>query len=257
MVFRLAGNAKMAFSGALKSTLRRKRYTVRTYGDAFNWLLTKYATHASMPNTYQDIIMMKQQDNEAPTAFGHRVETQCDLLNCLFNIQDVKDVTMTGLSDLVQAHVWVLNDRLPDRTLSETIATSQLYWDSTNKLRLKLKKTRPTAIKVTDATQDQRKTMERTLTPVRTPPPPMTASPQSSRVDICYSCKKPEHFAAQCDESYRPRERHQPPVGVHAIADGDAEDDATKDPAEDINASKNASAGCPTSGCPAGRESLQ
>jgi len=29
---------------------------------------------------------MKQQDNEAPTAFGHRLETQCDLLKGLFNI---------------------------------------------------------------------------------------------------------------------------------------------------------------------------
>jgi len=193
-----------------------------------------------MPNTYQDIIMMKQQDNEAPTAIGHRVETQCDLLNGLFNIQDVKDVTITGLSDLVQAHVRVLNDRLPDRTLPETIVTAQLYWDSTNKLRLTRKMTRPTAIKDTDAIQDQRKTMERPLTPVSTPPPPRTAAPQSSRVDICYNCKKPEHFAAQRAESYRPRERHQPPVVVHAIADGDAEDDATKDPAEDINASKNA-----------------
>jgi len=76
MVFRVAGNAKMAFSGALNSTLGRMRYAIRTYGDAVNWLLSKYATHA-----YYDIITMKQQDNEAPTAFGHRVETQCDPLN--------------------------------------------------------------------------------------------------------------------------------------------------------------------------------
>jgi len=39
MVFRLATNAKMAFSGALNSTLGRKRYVIRTYGDAVNWLL--------------------------------------------------------------------------------------------------------------------------------------------------------------------------------------------------------------------------
>ena len=53
---------------------------------------------------------MKQQDNEAPTAFGTRVESQCDVLNGLINIQDVKDVFITVLSDLVQAHVLVLND---------------------------------------------------------------------------------------------------------------------------------------------------
>jgi len=113
MVFRLAGNANMAFSGALNSTLGRKRYAVRTYGDAVNWLLLKYATHATMANAYQDISTIKQQDNETPTAFGHRVETQCDLLNGLFNIQDDKDVVITGLSDLVQAHVRVLNVQFP------------------------------------------------------------------------------------------------------------------------------------------------
>jgi len=79
MVFRVARNAKMAFSGELNSTLGRKRYAIRTYGDAVNWLLSKYAIHATMANAYQDIITMKQQDNESPTAFGHRVKTQCDL----------------------------------------------------------------------------------------------------------------------------------------------------------------------------------
>jgi len=114
----------MAFSGALSSTLGRTRYAIRTYGDAVIWLLSKYATHATMANAYQDIITMKQQDNEAPTAFGHRVETQCDLLNGLFDIQDVYDVFITGLSDLVQAHVRVLSDQFPDRTLSDTVATA-------------------------------------------------------------------------------------------------------------------------------------
>jgi len=127
MIFRLAGNAKMAFSGALNSTLGRKRYAIRTYGDAVNWHFSKYATHATMAHACQDIITMKQQDNEAPTAFGHCVEAQCDLLNGLFDIKDVKDVFITGLSDLVQAHFRVLNDQFPDRTLSETVATTQMY----------------------------------------------------------------------------------------------------------------------------------
>jgi len=70
---------------------------------------------------------MKQQYNEARTAFCHRVETQCDLLNGLFDIQDVKDVFITGLSDLVQAHVRVLNDQFPDRTLSEPVATALIF----------------------------------------------------------------------------------------------------------------------------------
>jgi len=63
MVFRLAGNAKMAFSGALNSTLGRKRYAICTYGNAVNWILSKYATHATMANAYQNIFTMQQQDN--------------------------------------------------------------------------------------------------------------------------------------------------------------------------------------------------
>jgi len=39
-----------------------------------------------MAYAYQDTITMKHQNNEAPTAFGHRVETQCDLLNGLLDI---------------------------------------------------------------------------------------------------------------------------------------------------------------------------
>jgi len=240
IVFRLAGNAKMAFSSALNSTLGRKRYDIRTYGDAANWLLSKYATHATMANAYEDIITMKQQDNEAPTAFGHHVKTQCDLLNGLFNIQDVKDVFITGLSDLVQAHVRVLNDQFPDRTLSETVATAQMYWDRINKLRLQLEMTRPTAIKVAYATQDQRTTTERPFTPVRAPPPPRAAAPQSNRADICYNCNKPGHFAAQCAEPYCPRERRQLPICVHAIADGDVEEDEIEHPADAVDDSKNA-----------------
>ena len=175
------------------------------------------------------------------------METQCDPLKGLFDIQDVKDVFITGLSDLVQAHVRVLKDQFPDRTLSETVATAKLYWDGTNKMRLQIEMTRPTAIKVAYATQDQRTTMERPLTPIRTPPTPRAAAPQANRADICYNCSKPGHFAAQCVEQYRPRERRQSPVGVHAIADGDSDEkDEIKDPAVDIDGSTIVQAGCPT-----------
>jgi len=240
MVFRLSGNAKMAFSGALNSNLGRKRYAIRTYEDAVNWLLSKYATHAIMANAYQDIITMKQQDNEVPKAFGHRMERQCDLLNGLFDIQDVKDVFVTGISDLVQAHVRVLNDQFPDRTLSGTVATAQMYWDGTNKLRLQLKITRPTAIKVVYATQDQRTTTERPFTSVRIPPPPRAAFPQANPAEIWYNCNKPGHFAAQCAEPYRPRERRQSPIGVHAIADCNVEEKEIEHPADAVEDSKNA-----------------
>jgi len=114
-----------------------------------------------------------------------------------------------------------------------------MYWDGTNKLRLELNITRPTAIKVAYATQDQRTTTERPFTPVRTPPPPRAAVPQANRADICYNCHKPEHFAAQCAEPYRPRERRQPTIGVHAIANGDAEEDKVDRPNDAVEDAKN------------------
>jgi len=185
IVFRLSGSAKTAFSDALNSTLGLKWYAIRTYGDASNWLLSKYEMYATMVNAYQDIITVKQQDREAPTAFMHRVETQRDHLNGLFKVQDVKDVFITGLSDLVQAHVRVLKDQLPDRTLSETVSTAQICWDGTSQLRLQLKITHPTAIEVAYATQDERATMDRPFTPVRMPTPPLAIAPPANRADIC------------------------------------------------------------------------
>jgi len=44
--------------------------------------------------------------------------------------------------------------------------------------------TRPTAIKVTYATQDQTMTRERPFSPVRTRPPPRAAAPQANQADI-------------------------------------------------------------------------
>jgi len=80
--------------------------------------------------------------------------------------------------------------------------------------------TRAKAIKFAYATQDQRTTTERPSKPVSTPPPPRAAVPQANRADICYNCNQPKHFAAQCAEPYRSRERRQPLIVVHAIADG-------------------------------------
>jgi len=114
-----------------------------------------------------------------------------------------------------------------------------MYWDGTNKLRLQLKMTRPTAIKVAYATQDQRTTTERLFTPVRTQPPLRAAVPQANRADICYNFNKPGHFAAQCAEPCRPRERRQPTIGVHAIEDGDAEDDEVEHRNDAVEDSKN------------------
>jgi len=98
----------------------------------------------------------------------------------------------------------------------------------------------PTAIEVAYATQDQRTTTERPFKPVRTPTPPRAAVSQANRADICYSCNKSGHFAAQCAEPYRPRERRQPPFGVHAIADSAVEEDEIEHPVDAVEDSKNA-----------------
>jgi len=114
------------------------------------------------------------------------------------------------------------------------------YWDGTNNLRLQLNMTRPAAIKVAYATQDQRTTTKRPFALVRTPPPTRAAVPQANRAGIGYNSNEPGYFAAQCAKPYRLRERLQPPVGVSAIADGDTEGDAIDHPAGAAEHSKNA-----------------
>jgi len=146
--FRLSGAAKRAFSSALNSNAGHRTHAIRTYGAAINWLLAKYATHAVMDSAHNDIITMRQPDNESPTAFGLRVETQCDRLDGLFHAQDVKDVFINGLSENIQSHVRVLDGQFPKRTLADTISAAQKYWDESNKLRLSLKLPRLQTTKV-------------------------------------------------------------------------------------------------------------
>jgi len=82
---------------------------LRTYGDAINWLLAKYATHSVMSGSYFNIITMTQPENEAPTVFVLRVEAQCDQLDGLFDVQDVKYVFINGLSEIIRSHVRALD----------------------------------------------------------------------------------------------------------------------------------------------------
>jgi len=80
-----------------------------------------------MASAYHDITTMRQPDNESPTAFGLRVETQCDRLDGLFHAQDVKDVFINGLSAIIQSHVRILDGQFPKRTLADTISAAQMY----------------------------------------------------------------------------------------------------------------------------------
>jgi len=174
-----------------------------------------------MASAYHDINTMCEPDNESPRAFGLRVETQCDRLDGPFHAQDVKDVFINGLSEIIQSHVRVLDGQFPKRTLADTIYAAQMYWDGTNKLRLSLKLPRLQATKVASASpMPTRHTNVDRPFPVTQPrarsrSSPPKESPQAS-TDICYNCNKPGHFAAQCAEPNRPRERLPPVIAVNS-----------------------------------------
>jgi len=177
-----------------------------------------------MASAYQDIITMRQPDNESPTAFGLRVETQCDRLDGLFHAQDVKDALINGFSEIIQSHVRVLDGQFPKRTVADTISAAQMNCDGTNKLRLSLKLPRLQTTKVAYASPmpAPHTSVDRPF-PVTQPRarsrcPPPKESPQA-RTDICYNCNKPGHFAAQCPEPYRPRERRPPVIAVDSVTE--------------------------------------
>jgi len=224
--FRLSGAAKRVFSSALNSKAGRRTYAIRTYVAAINWLLAKYATHAVMACAYHDNITMLQPDNESPTAFGLRVKTQCNRLDGLFHAQDVKDVFINGLSEIIQSRVRVLDGQFPKRTLADTISAAQMYWDRTNKLRLslslKLPRLQTTKVAYASPMPTRHTSVYRpfpvTQPRARSRSSPPKESPQA-RTDICYNCNKPGHFAAQCAERYRPRERRPPVIAVNSVTE--------------------------------------
>jgi len=148
LAYRLSGAGKRSYSRAPNPKSGHRTYAIRTYGAGINWLPAEYATHAVAASAYHDIITMRQTDNESPTAFGLRVETQCDHLDGLFHAQDVKDVLINGLSEIIQSHVRVLDGQFPKRTLPDTISAAQMYWDGTKQLRLSLKLPRLQTTKV-------------------------------------------------------------------------------------------------------------
>jgi len=222
LAFRLSDAAKGAFSSALNSKAGHRIYAIRTYGAAINWLLAKYATHAVMASVYHDIITRRQPDHESPMAFGFRVETQCDRLDGLLHAQNVKDVFINGLSKMIQSHVRVLDGQFHKRALADTISAAQMYWEGTNKLRLSLELPRLQTTKVAYASPmpTRHPIVDRPFPVTQPRARSLSPSPKKSpraRTDICYNCIKPSHFAAQCAEPYRPRERRSPVIAVNSV----------------------------------------
>jgi len=129
----------------------------------------------------------------------------------------------------------VLDGQFPKRTLADTISAAQMYWDGINKLRmsLKLPPLKTTRVAYASPMPTRHTNVDRPF-PV-TPPralsrsPPPKESPQS-RTDFCYNCNKPCHFAAQCAEPYRPRERRNPFIAIKFVTE-----DATSTAESDSN----------------------
>jgi len=222
--FCLSGAAKRAFSSALNSKAGHRTHAIRTYGAAINWILRKYDTHAVMASAYHGTITMRQPYSEWPTSFGLRVETQCDSLDGLFLAQDVTDVFISGLSEIIQSHVRVLDGQLPKRTLVDAISAAQMYWEGTNKLRLSLRLPRLQTTRVAYASPmpTRHPNVDRhfpvTQPRARSRSPPLKESPQA-RTDICFNCSKPGHFPAQCAKPHLPRERRNPVVSVTFVTE--------------------------------------
>jgi len=148
-------------------------------------------------------------------------------------------VFINGLSKIIQSHVRVLDGQFPKRTLADTISAAQMYWDGENKLCLLLKLPLLQTTKVTYASpMPTRHTSVDRPFPVTQPrarsrSSPPKESPQAS-TDICCNCNKPGHFAAQCAEPYRPRERRPPVISVNSVTE-DTKPTAESDSNESID----------------------
>ncbi|GAB0490121.1 hypothetical protein MMPV_001353 [Pyropia vietnamensis] len=127
--FRLAGAAKRSFASATSTLAARSRYAIRTYGDAVNWLLQRYATPDLLNAAYQDVLMSTQEPTESPRDFSGRVEQKCDRLSGLFREQDIVDIFVNGLHGSIKAHVLALSSHVSGRSLPDTVTTAQIFWD--------------------------------------------------------------------------------------------------------------------------------
>jgi len=74
-----------------------------------------------MATAYHDSITMRHPDDESPTTFGIRIETNGHRLDVFFRPQDVKDVFINGLQEIIPSDFRVLDGQFPKRTLSDPI----------------------------------------------------------------------------------------------------------------------------------------
>lgn len=201
--FRRAGLAKPSWASVANTVVSDKRYELVMYRDGVNWLLEKYATHATLATAHHVIISISQLDTKVPRVILTRVEGACNRLCGLFHTQDVKDIFINDLSDFIKINLRVLGSQLPCRPLAETVAAAQGFWAGANMLRLYIKERRPPLIKV-----DQ---IEYAPTPFRTvggayePTKVTRVQPTTRATDYCCICDEPGHYASRCPKALHER----------------------------------------------------
>lgn len=216
LAFRLSGAAKKSLSSALNTQSGSRKYALRTYGDAINWLPANYATNSVLSDAYVSSITMTEPEIEAPTVFGLLVESKFYQLDGLFDVQHVRNVFINGLSEIIRSHVCVLDGQLQHHTLAEIVTAAQMYWEETKELQQSLKPRRTQLGKVSDVPSMLTRpvSVDRPF-PVTQPPTRSRSPPSPSRSDEFYHCNQPKNFSAQCAEPYRPRESR--PAATHAV----------------------------------------
>ncbi|GAB0495957.1 hypothetical protein MMPV_007267 [Pyropia vietnamensis] len=181
--FRLAGDAKRSFASAIATKGARDRYAIRTYGDGVNWLLKKYASPDVLSRAYTDVVTARQEPEEAPRAFGERVERMCDRLDGLFRARDVTDSFVTGLQDAVKAHVLAFQLTRRNADFPEVVTAAQIYWEGVRQIKIDVR--RSVSNTTTVGRPGSRPASPLLAAAVAPPVPPAFARADRGVVDVC------------------------------------------------------------------------
>lgn len=242
--FRLAGQAKRSFASAVSTQSARGRYAMMTYGDGVNWLLQKYTTPDLLNKAYTEVITAHQEPEEAPRAFGDRIERLCDRLDELFKSDDVVDSFVNGLNDAVKAHV--LTFQMTNRravSFPEVVTAAQIYWEGVQKIKVDVRRhvrNTTTPIRVATVAADGPAVAAATMAmpPPRfarvereDPRPPRSPSPRRDPrpTDVCFNCDGLGHFSRECPEPRRGDRGRPRSPRVNVLAEDGARDDQAQE----------------------------
>eukprot|EP00170_Pyropia_yezoensis_P001713 contig_7317_g1717 len=235
--FRLAGAAKVFFVSAASNQSKGDRYAIRTYGDGVNWLLQKYATPDKLNQAYTEIITARQEQEEAPRAFGDRIERLCDRLDGLFSGADIVDTFVNGLHEAIKAQVLTFQMTKGRVSLPEAVTTAQIYWTGLQKVKVDLRRhirntTSPIRV---GAVPEGGENVAAAVTPPLPPrfarverggavsPRGRSLSPrrQATATDECFNCHGLGHFSAECPEPRKERRPAPEAARVNVVAEAE------------------------------------